>query len=164
RLGERWHRRGSAQRSGHAKVAGRSAPGRADPRVPPRAPPGARPVPPWWAASVAAGTGPRRGRRADVSVLLCRQGCSALCLAQAPPDPVRLTDAERVLEARLAHRTRGADGLGLLLPTQLLALALEVRRREEHGGLRAATRGAHLPIFFNALCTHRHTPPSSGGR
>lgn len=94
----------------------------------------------------------------SVPLVVRRHRSSALGLAQTSPDSVRLTDAQCVFETRLAHGTCGADGLGLLFPTQLLALALEVRRRKEDGCLRAAARGSHLPIFLDALCTHRHTP------
>lgn len=85
-------------------------------------------------------------------------GGSALGLAQTSPDSVRLTDAQCVVETRLAHRTCGADGFGLFFPTQLLALTLEVRRRKEDSSLRTATCSSNLPVFLDALCTHRHTP------
>jgi hypothetical protein len=97
-----------------------------------------------------------RARRPQ-SVVLGQRG-SALSLAQTSPDTVRLTDAQCVVETRLAHRARGADGLGLLFSPQLLALALEVRRRKEDRSLRTATCSPNLPVFLDALCTHRHTP------
>ncbi len=87
-----------------------------------------------------------------------RHGGSALGLAQTSPDSVRLTDAQCVVETRLAHRTCGTDGLGLFFAPQLLALALEVRRWKEDDGLRATACSSNLPVFLDALCTHRHTP------
>lgn len=83
---------------------------------------------------------------------------SALGLAQSSPDPVRLTDAQCVVETGLSHRAGGADGFGLFFSPQLLALALEVRRWKEDDGLRAAACSSYLPVFLDALCTHRHTP------
>lgn len=85
-------------------------------------------------------------------------GGSAFCLAQTSPDTVRLTDAQCVAETRLSHGTRCADGFGLFFSTQLLALALEVRRWKEDDSLRATACSSYLPIFLDALCTHRHTP------
>src|SRR5690606_12063518 len=90
-------------------------------------------------------------------VVLGHEG-SALGLAQSSPDPVRLTDAQCVVETGLAHRASGADGFRLLFPPQLLALALEVRRRKEDDSLGTAACSPHLPVFLDALCTHRHTP------
>jgi len=92
------------------------------------------------------------------SLVVLRHGGSAFCLAQTSPDTVRLTDAQCVAETRLSHRTRCADGFGLFFPTQLLALALEVRRWKEDDSLRATACSSYLPIFLDALCTHRHTP------
>jgi hypothetical protein len=92
------------------------------------------------------------------SLVVLRHGGSAFCLAQTSPDTVRLTDAQCVAETRLAHRARCADGFGLFFPAQLLALTLEVRRWKEDDSLRAATCSSYLPIFLDALCTHRHTP------
>jgi hypothetical protein len=91
-------------------------------------------------------------------LVVLRHQCSALCLAQPSPDPVRLTDAQGVAEARLPHGACGANGLGLLFSLELLALALEVRRWKEDHGLRAATCSSNLPVFLNTLCAHRHTP------
>lgn len=85
-------------------------------------------------------------------------GGSALGLAQTSPDSVRLTDAQCVVETRLAHRACGANGFGLFFSSQLLALALEVRRWKEDSSLRTAACSSHLPVFLDALCTHRHTP------
>lgn len=92
------------------------------------------------------------------SLVVLRHGGSAFCLAQTSPDTVRLTDAQCVAETRLSHRTRCADGFGLFFSSQLLALALEVRRWKEDDSLRAAACSSYLPIFLDALCTHRHTP------
>ena len=92
------------------------------------------------------------------SLVVLRHGGSAFCLAQTSPDTVRLTDAQCVAETWLSHRTRCADGFGLFFPTQLLALTLEVRRWKEDDSLRATACSSHLPIFLDALCTHRHTP------
>jgi hypothetical protein len=33
-----------------------------------------------------------------------------------------------------------------------------VRRWKEDGSLRTAACGSYLPVFLDALCTHRHTP------
>src|SRR5919112_731822 len=70
----------------------------------------------------------------------------ALDLVEAAPDAVGLPDLQRVGEAGLAHRAGGADGLGPGLAFCLLVLALEVRRREEHRGLRAPARSSELPV------------------
>jgi len=91
-------------------------------------------------------------------LVVLRHGGSALGLAQTSPDPVRLTDAQCVVETRLPHRTGSANGFGLLFPAQLLALPLEVRRWKEDDGLRTAACSSNLPVFLDALCTHRHTP------
>ena len=91
-------------------------------------------------------------------LVVLRHGGSALGLAQTSPDPVRLTDAQCVVETRLSHRTGCANGFGLLFPAQLLALPLEVRRWKEDDSLRATACSSNLPVFLDALCTHRHTP------
>lgn len=91
-------------------------------------------------------------------LVVLRHGGSALCLAQTSPDTVRLTDAQCVAETRLPHHARGANGFCLFFPTQLLALALEVRRWKEDDSLRTAACSSNLPVFLDALCTHRHTP------
>jgi hypothetical protein len=83
---------------------------------------------------------------------------SPLCLAQTSPDAVRLTDAQCVTEARFPHGAGSAYGFRLLLPLELLALSLEVRRWEEDDGLRPTTCSTNLPVFLNTLCAHRHTP------
>src|SRR5205085_706513 len=69
----------------------------------------------------------------------------ALQLVQASPDPVGLTDAERVLEALRPDRAAGADGLGLGFPGLLLLPALEVVRGEEQGRLLAVAGSPELP-------------------
>ena len=128
-----------------SRTCGRGAPVPDGPRTTDAAPPppvdDAAPVSSSWSQLVVLG-----------------HGGSALCLAQTSPDSVRLTDAQCVVETRLSHRTCGADGFGLLFSSQLLALALEVRRWEEDDSLRTAACRSNLPVFLDALCTHRHTP------
>ena len=85
----------------------------------------------------------------------------ALELVEATPDAVGLADAEGVLEAGLADRARGADRLGPGLACLLLLLALELRRREEDGGVRPATGRFQLPELLGTLRHWRH-PPSEG--
>ena len=94
---------------------------------------------------------------------LRRASCSgadllALDLVEAAPDAVGLADADRVAEAGLADGAGGADGLGPVLALQLLVLALEVGRREEHLGLRPAARGLQLPGLVDTLCAHVASP------
>jgi hypothetical protein len=91
-------------------------------------------------------------------LVVLRHGGPALGLAQTSPDPVRLTDAQCVVETRLPHCTGCANGFRLLFPAQLLALPLEVRRWKEDDRLRTAACSPNLPVFLDALCTHRHTP------
>ncbi len=74
-------------------------------------------------------------------------GVLPLHFAQAAPNPVRLTDPERVTEAFLAHRASGADGLGLPLSRCSRFFALEVRRREKSRRRLAATGGSRLPAL-----------------
>src|SRR6202034_752405 len=78
-----------------------------------------------------------------------------LDLVQPTPDPMGFSDPDRVVEAVRTHPALGANRLGPGLPSQLLLLALRVRRRKERLGLRTPTRGARLP----GLRTLTHTPP-----
>jgi hypothetical protein len=97
----------------------------------------------------------------EMQLVVLRPQGPAFCLAQTSPDAVRLTDAQRVAEARLPHGTCGANCFGLLFSLELLALPLEVRRWEEDDGLRTTTCGTNLPVILNTLCAHRHTPLQS---
>src|SRR4051812_40737829 len=64
---------------------------------------------------------------------------------QAAPDPVGFSDPDGVIETGSPNRARRADALRPALPALLLVLALEVRGREEDGGLRTAACGLVLP-------------------
>src|SRR5919197_1017731 len=116
-----------------------------------RGPPLAFRVPPmgWTRRHCSRGPGECQGedgRSARVEGLApaAQQG-PPLELVQASPDPVGLTDAERVLQALLADGAPGADGLGLGLPGVFLVLALEVVGGEEQRRLLAAAGRAELP-------------------
>ena len=85
-------------------------------------------------------------------------------LAEATPDPVLLTDPERVIQALLTNDAGTADLLGSALTTVALITTLDVVGRKEELGLGAVTAGAKLPIrppCYNARgramsgCLHR---------
>src|SRR5215218_9354961 len=82
---------------------------------------------------------------------LCVDQQAALGFGEAAPDAVRLTDAERVVEALGLHRALATDRLGLGFAQVALVLALRRRRREEQRRLRAPARGAQLPRAFRHL-------------
>ena len=78
-------------------------------------------------------------------------------LVEPAPDAVGLVDANGVVEAGAADGADGADRLGALLAGLALVLALDVRRREEHRGLRSLARRSVPPRLRNPMCLH---PPS----
>ena len=84
--------------------------------------------------------------------------CLRSDLVEATPDAVRFADADGVAQAGLTDRAGGADPLGPVLTLELLVLALEVGRWEEHLGLRPAARGLHLPGLVDTLCAHVASP------
>ncbi len=71
----------------------------------------------------------------------------ALGFVEAPPDPVRLTDPDGVLEAIAANHAGGADLLGPHLAIRLLFFSLSMGRREEDRGLRPLAGCPGLPSF-----------------
>jgi hypothetical protein len=72
----------------------------------------------------------------------------ALDLVEAAPDAVGLTDAEGIVEAVLLDPATLADLLGPPLALELLFLALELRRGEEHRRLGSSACSPHLPFFY----------------
>src|SRR5688572_1115320 len=82
-------------------------------------------------------------------------------LVLATPDAVRLAYSKCVVETIPTHRAGRADRLCPPLTVELLVLALEVRRREEHDRLRSPTSGSHLPLLVLELCRHTKSPVST---
>ena len=66
-------------------------------------------------------------------------------LAEAAPDAVRLTHGERMLQAHLAYRALGADGLGAIGPHDACSTSLTFGV-EEDGGVLAPAGAMHLPV------------------
>ena len=72
---------------------------------------------------------------------------AALELAQAAPNAVRLSDAQRVTEALLADRASGTHGLGLSFSRRPGFFAFEVRGRKKDCGRLAPTGCPGLPTL-----------------
>lgn len=89
---------------------------------------------------------------------------ASLRFIQSTPDAVGFTDLDGVVETCGAHSAVHADLLGPSLAAEFVLLALELRGREEHCGMRSTTRGPQLPVLLDLLCdplsTHDGTAPS----
>lgn len=98
--------------------------------------------------------------------MLCQQQAS-LRFVQSAPDTVGFTDLDGVVKTCGAHSAVNTDLLGPGFAPEFVLLALELRGREEHGGMRSAARGPDLPVLLDLLCdplcTHDGTDPLSEG-
>ena len=77
---------------------------------------------------------------------------------------VRLADPDRVVQTCPTHGTTHADALGPAFASLLFVLALEMRGREEDGGLRPSTGGLCLPQILYSLDTHKDPPKASSSQ
>src|SRR6476660_22759 len=96
----------------------------------------------------------------EVSAGASTEELASFVLVETAPDAVRLSDLERVLEARPLHRAGHADGLGLPLTCFALFFALARGRWKEHRGFRTAAGCTELPGLVGRL--NAHGRPSSG--
>src|SRR5436190_4731631 len=101
----------------------------------------------------------RPTERSVVSEPAVSQQLLALQLVQPTPDAMWLADPDGVLQTGLADRTGHTDGLGPSLAFELLVLALEMRRREEHDRLWPPTCRLDLPGVVDANSAHPKRPP-----
>jgi hypothetical protein len=96
-----------------------------------------------------------------LSTAICVEDLPSLDLVESTPDPVGLAGAEGVLEAGIGDRTGVADRLREPLADEADVLALEVRGREEGGGVLAAAGPSALPgeCVIVLVATERHVVP-----
>ena len=105
---------------------------------------------------------PRPAGRDSAAEAACSrwlEQAAPLVLVQATPDPVRVADAERVVEARGPDPAAAADRLGPGFAGVARALGLGHRRREEQRRLRSSARGVALPGLLDSPYAAHPAPP-----
>ena len=79
------------------------------------------------------------------AVLALSDERSTLGLVETAPDPVRLTDRERMIQALRSHRALGADRLGDRLPAHPPVVRLGMIGRKEEPGVDSLARSSPVP-------------------